>query len=168
MGFGEAIRVCFGKYARFGGRARRSEYWYFFLFTFLAGLLAGFLDAIIGRLAGVHDFLLLSVISNLALLLPSLAVTVRRLHDTNRSGWLLLGWIGYDVIVVVAYNAMLRGVDVSVEPNNSIVIIAAVLLVLCALAYAIFLFVCMVLSGNEGPNFYGPDPRRPDVEGVFS
>ena len=77
MSFGEAIKVCFQKYATFSGRARRSEYWYFYLFTFLVSLV---LDCI--PLLGA-----LSFVWWLAQLIPSLAVTVRRFHDIGKSGW---------------------------------------------------------------------------------
>lgn len=87
-GFGEAIGICFSKYADFTGRARRPEYWWFVLFTFLvyvgAGLMAGMLAL------SPDDADTLFGLAFLALLLPGLAVTVRRLHDTDRSGWWVL------------------------------------------------------------------------------
>ena len=87
MDFMTAVRTCLSKYVDFSGRARRSEFWYFVLFTFLVGIVASILDGVLGtdyddRGGG------LSVRSPaLALLLPWLAVGVRRLHDTGRSGW---------------------------------------------------------------------------------
>jgi uncharacterized membrane protein YhaH (DUF805 family) len=80
---GNAISVCFKKYATFDGRASRSEFWYFTLFYLIVNLLAGALEGIIG-IAG------LSYIPYLALLLPSIAVSARRMHDTGRSGWFQL------------------------------------------------------------------------------
>ena len=103
MTFGESINICFKKYATFEGRASRSEYWWFFLFTFLGSAAAG----IIGQA--------LSGLFSLAVLLPSLAVGARRLHDTDRSGWFLLLWfipfIGWIVLVIFA-------VQDSKEPNR--------------------------------------------------
>nr|WP_315428004.1 DUF805 domain-containing protein [uncultured Albidiferax sp.] len=78
------------KYAVFSGRAQRSEYWYFFLFYFGLAIGAALLDGMVGafnRQAGVGLF---GGIVALGLLLPSLAVGVRRLHDIDRSGWWLL------------------------------------------------------------------------------
>lgn len=78
------------KYAVFSGRAQRSEYWYFFLFYFLLAVAAAILDGLVesfSRHAGMGVF---SGILALGLLLPSLAVSVRRLHDIDRSGWWLL------------------------------------------------------------------------------
>jgi len=162
MGFGEAIRVCFSKYADFGGRARRSEYWYFYLFCFLVGLVASVLDRIVAGAASAPGFRPISLILNLALLLPSLAVTVRRLHDTNRSGWLLLGWIGYVFAAVIVYFIILATLRSAFGT-----LIPAVVLGVGALGYAIFLFVCMVQNGTAGQNAYGSDPKGPDVA-VFS
>ncbi|MBM5575555.1 DUF805 domain-containing protein [Deefgea sp. CFH1-16] len=80
MKFEESIRTCFSKYADFKGRAVRSEYWWWVLFTFLAGVALS--------LAGET----VSGVFSLLTLLPSLAVGARRLHDTNRSGWWQLIW----------------------------------------------------------------------------
>jgi uncharacterized membrane protein YhaH (DUF805 family) len=162
MGFGEAIRVCFGKYVDFSGRARRSEYWYFYLFCFLAGLVASVLDRIIVGSTGVSSLRPISAMLNLAFLLPSLAVTVRRLHDTNRSGWLLLGAFGYIIVAAIVYFAILATLR-----GASGALMLAVVLGLGALAYGIFLLVCMVQNGTAGQNAYGPDPKGPDVA-VFS
>ena len=82
------------KYADFTGRATRSEYWYFVLFYLLlsAGLM--FVDALLGWFNSELGIGVLSGIYTLALMIPSLSVTVRRLHDTGRSAWwLLLGLV---------------------------------------------------------------------------
>ena len=87
MSFGAAIASFFSKYATFSGRATRAEFWWFFLFTFLGGLIP-----------------IVGLIFALAVLIPSIAVAVRRLHDTDRSGWwLLIGLIplvGFIVLLV--------------------------------------------------------------------
>lgn len=71
------------KYAVFSGRARRQEYWMFFLFNLIAAIVL----AIVGQIIGTT---VLSVIYAIAVLLPGLGVTIRRLHDTDRSGWWIL------------------------------------------------------------------------------
>ena len=84
----EAISVCFNKYANFSGRARRSEYWYWTLFSIIVYFAASFLDSII-----FNSFFYsgpLYYITSLGLLIPTLAVTARRLHDGERSGWRVL------------------------------------------------------------------------------
>lgn len=79
MSFGEAIKSCFNKYATFSGRARRSEFWYFALFLFLLDIIPVWI--VFPYYVGIIG---------LAMLIPSLAVSVRRLHDTGRSGVYLL------------------------------------------------------------------------------
>jgi uncharacterized membrane protein YhaH (DUF805 family) len=74
------------KYAVFGGRGRRQEYWYFVLFHILLYVLLSIITGVIGGKIGASLLSLYSV----AVFLPGLAATVRRLHDTNRSGWWLL------------------------------------------------------------------------------
>lgn len=84
MSFQHAIRTCLQhKYLQFNGRASRSEYWWFFLFSFLALQAAAVLDAAIG-------VLLFYFATALILALPTLSVCVRRLHDLDRSGWWIL------------------------------------------------------------------------------
>lgn len=74
------------EYTNFNGRARRTEYWMFTLFNLLIILPLIGLDVFLMS-KGILPFPILSIIYSLALLLPSIAVMVRRLHDTDRSGW---------------------------------------------------------------------------------
>lgn len=94
MSFIDAIKSVFAQYVGFTGRARRSEYWWFALFSILVGIVARTLDTVFDTTMGSDDALyrtgVIATIAGLALLLPSLAVAVRRLHDTDRSGWWLL------------------------------------------------------------------------------
>jgi uncharacterized membrane protein YhaH (DUF805 family) len=78
------------KYAVFQGRARRKEYWYFVLFNFLISLGLGLIDGFLGLTLEGSGFGILGGIYTLAVLIPGIAVGVRRLHDTGRSGWWLL------------------------------------------------------------------------------
>jgi uncharacterized membrane protein YhaH (DUF805 family) len=96
--FKEAINTTIlQKYLDFSGRATRSEYWYFVLFYFLCAFIAGILDGILGL--GVF-----SIIAVFGLLLPSLAVAVRRLHDTGKSGWwMLIGIVPLAFIVLLVF-----------------------------------------------------------------
>jgi uncharacterized membrane protein YhaH (DUF805 family) len=101
MNFQAAVATCFSKYATLAGRASRSEYWYFFLFYLLANAVTAILDTALFRGSGFSP---LNSITALVLLAPSLAVGVRRLHDTGRSGWwmllLLVPLIGQIVLIV--------------------------------------------------------------------
>ena len=78
------------QYAVFKGRARRREYWFFILFNLIASVVLTVIDFMTGSLDPELGIGLLSGLYSLAVLIPSLAVTVRRLHDTDRSGWWLL------------------------------------------------------------------------------
>ena len=80
----------FTKYAQFSGRSRRKEFWLFYLLITIATIVLTFIDISIGSFDAVSGFGLLSGIFTLAIIVPSLAVSVRRLHDTDRSGWWLL------------------------------------------------------------------------------
>ena len=77
------------KYAVFTGRARRKEYWMFFLFNMIASFLVGIISGIMMG-TGSTDFDLLGTLYSVAVLLPSIAVGVRRMHDVGKSGWFLL------------------------------------------------------------------------------
>jgi len=92
MTFTDSVRTCFVKYADFQGRASRSEFWWWALFNLVAGIVLGI----------ISDKLSLAFF--VATLLPYLAVTSRRLHDTNRSGWFqLIGFIpivGWIIVIV--------------------------------------------------------------------
>ncbi len=78
------------KYAVFNGRARRKEYWFFFLFSIIITIVLSIIDVAAGSFDAKTGLGLFSGIYTLAILIPSLAVSVRRLHDTDRSGWWLL------------------------------------------------------------------------------
>lgn len=87
------------KYAVFSGRAQRAEYWYFLLFYLIiyVGL------AIVDSLLGMSEIGLLSLIFSLAMIVPSLAVSVRRLHDVDRTGW----WVLFAFIPLIGFIVLL-------------------------------------------------------------
>ena len=86
MGFTESLRTCFGKYAKFDGRASRSEFWYFVLFCFVYFFVAGFLLGFSGVSDAAFDGATLVLL--IPIFIPSIAVAARRLHDINQSGWM--------------------------------------------------------------------------------
>ncbi len=95
MDFQTAVKTCLNKYVDFNGRARRSEFWYFVLFQVAVGIVASIGDALI--FGGILYWVVV-----LALLLPALGVAVRRLHDTDRTGWwLLIGLIPLVGLIVL-------------------------------------------------------------------
>lgn len=149
MGFGEAVSTCFGKYADFQGRARRSEYWFFALFNALALIGVAIIGAVLGALiaAGTDGkggevilgaIVILVVLYWLGMLLPTLAVAVRRFHDLGVTGWMVLVFAVGGMIPFVGFLA------------------------------SIGQLVWFCMRGTEGENNYGPDPYGPDVTAVFS
>jgi uncharacterized membrane protein YhaH (DUF805 family) len=102
--------VVLKKYAVFAGRARRSEYWNFFLFNLLVTFALAAVDAISGNFSMERGIGLLGGIYTLGVFLPSVAVSVRRLHDTDRSGWwLLAGLIPIVGVILLAVFTMQEG-----------------------------------------------------------
>ena len=154
------------RYAQFSGRSRRKEYWMFALFLFLCYLvfilLVGFGAAaavtaggagLAGLGAGAMVGLGIFALFVLAMLIPTLAVGVRRMHDIDRTGW----WIAMPYAFSIA----------SLVFGGSIV---AVVLSLASLVASIVVFVFTVLDGTRGPNRFGPDPKDPagaNLEEVF-
>ena len=156
MSFAESISTCFRKYIVFSGRAQRSEYWWFFLFTFVTSVVLG----IIGSLAPVLQFL--EWVFSLAVLLPSLAVTVRRLHDTNRTGWWILLTIGFGLagIIVGAVVGSLVSDDDGWRFIAIIFLSVAGGLLGLVVGYLVLLYF-LIQPSYPGPNQYGPNPLQP-------
>ncbi|HEX4860965.1 MAG TPA: DUF805 domain-containing protein [Rhizomicrobium sp.] len=160
MGFGDAIRICFEKYVTFSGRARRAEFWWFILFDFLVRMGANIVDAIIGQ----TKLGPIGLLTGLALLLPGLAVAVRRLHDTDRSGFWLLGFV--IAFVVVIFGALAAGFSAMMD-NNTPSAGGVIALIVCGLAVVglyVAWIVVMCIKGTRGPNRYGPDPLYPQAD----
>lgn len=92
------------KYCCFSGRARRKEYWMFVLFNFIAALVIGFVGAFLAGLTNVTAFAFLGTIYNIAVIVPSMGLLFRRLHDIGKSGWWwligLVPFVGWIVIIV--------------------------------------------------------------------
>ncbi len=87
MQFGDAIKNGFQNYANFRGVASRSEFWYWTLFTVMVSIGTSIVDSAIGLALGMQTFTLVNTLAALALLLPGLAVAVRRFHDAGFSAW---------------------------------------------------------------------------------
>jgi uncharacterized membrane protein YhaH (DUF805 family) len=133
------------RYAEFKGRSRRKEYWSFVLLTVAVFAALYFLEGLLHL--SVRGQGPLTFLFQLAILLPMLAVGVRRLHDTGRSGWWLL--IGYGPLLVSTLLPF-------VEPANDS--LAMILLIVAGVGF-IVLLILMALEGAKGSNAYGPDPK---------
>ena len=141
MSFTESISSVFSKYATFSGRARRSEFWWFYLFNVLVNIVLGLINVKI-----------ITSLWSLAILLPSLAVTVRRLHDTGKSGWYIL------IPIVVAIVAVI--IIILSEATVAGLIIAYAMIIVFAILYIIWL----VTDSQPGDNQYGPNPKDVTVD----
>lgn len=109
MSFGQAISTCLSKYATFTGRATRSEFWYFYLFYTILYFPVYIVSLILAAASGNVMYSYLTYVVIIPLFLPSLAAAVRRLHDTNRSGWFYL---------VPVYNVVLLCTSSDPGPNR--------------------------------------------------
>ena len=169
------------RYADFSGRATRAEFWWFMLFVVIlyvvlsfvfvgsiSGLASSGTDptaAMLGMFGAAGIFM---VLFWLAILIPTLAVQTRRLHDTGRSGWWLVGF--YALYVVYMLLVLVTGFsEDTANPDQSLGVVAGAMIVaLGFLIYSVVLLVFYCLSGTKGANRYGPDPYGEDVEKVFA
>ena len=140
MEFKEAVNTCLTKkYCCFKGRASRFEFWWFCLFTFILNLVVALLGSLLPALGSI-----VSAVQALWLLLPTVGVTTRRLHDRNLSGW----W------QVLPLAAALPAIAGAVLEANWLLMLAG-----CAAGLAsLVLLIVYALKGTAGPNRFGPDP----------
>ena len=153
MQFGEAVTTCFRKYVDFNGRAMRSEYWWFYLFTILGSFVFGILDMVF--FGGLNSIEPLGTIFSLAVFLPTLSAAARRLHDTNRSGW----WQAVPLVPLIFIGAFF-GYSIggsSGFPEGGLAI-GMIVLGLVAFVAVIVLIVWLATKGTDGPNRFGDDP----------
>jgi uncharacterized membrane protein YhaH (DUF805 family) len=159
--------MAFRKYAVFSGRSRRKEFWNFLLFHILCSILARFLDEIAGTnfpSQGTMGGGKVLLIYNLIVLIPAIALTVRRFHDIGKSGWvyfLFLSTLFLVSTVYTTYSAMMilkyKSFENLFEVGDFVLASAGFLLfIICA---AVWILIMMVREGNHGSNKYGPDPK---------
>lgn len=174
------------KYATFSGRAPRAEFWWFTLFLILGyfavwfllvgtigGIAASGTEPSAGMFGAVGVGMIFIVLFWLAMIIPTIAVGVRRLHDTNRSGWWLGGFYAlYGIYMVMSFGTVLSaGMDPTAAPEPNMGALGMTMILgLLMLIYTIVLLVFYCLPGTPGPNNYGPDPygAHENLEGVFS
>lgn len=188
MSFGTAIKTCFKKYFDFKGRARRSEYWWFVLFIFLASVAWCFIGSILSAFVGevdmesggsVQSFLITTlaiiILPLLVFVIPQYAAMTRRLHDIGRSGW----WVVLSIVISVAYTGlylnllapMLSSMMVSPDPSTQADIMTEMLtsqpgmmavvgiLGMASMILSIVLLIFSVTDSQREANKYGPSPK---------
>ena len=138
VSFSDAVKMFFSRYTDFQGRSRRSEFWWVYLFNLIVFAVLGGIAFALGMNFDSGEmnpigFILFGVLGLycLAIVIPGIALFVRRLHDINQTGWIYLGLVVASMIPVIG-------------------LIASI---------AIIVIAC--LPGTVGPNKYGPDPKNP-------
>jgi uncharacterized membrane protein YhaH (DUF805 family) len=178
------------RYAEFSGRSSRAEFWWFFLGLFVLYMVMwfAFFGAIFSSIAAAQGNpgagmagaigigAILIGLFWLALIIPSIAVQVRRLHDTNRSGWWLGGfyllYVGYFVLIFGMMGALMataasgNGTPPTLPGSGMFTGIMVFGLVMFVYMIALLVFYC--LPGTRGPNRFGDDPYGANVEEVFA
>ena len=174
------------RYAEFSGRSPRAEFWWYFLFTtiiylvfwviFMGAAGASMSDAAasgdpsMGMLGALGVGAIFIGLFWLAIIIPTIAVQVRRLHDQDRSGW----WLGAYYLLYVLYMVMSFGTVLGaagtadpsqISPSG---LIGTMVIGLAFFIYSIVLLVFFCLPGTKGSNRFGPDPYGEDVAQVFA
>ena len=159
MDFITAIKTCFSKYADFNGRARRSEFWFWYLFTILVSMFSSWIP--------------FASLVMLALAIPTLAAAVRRLHDIGRSGWwvllnvvpsiicfaLLIALLGSALVTLVAAGTYEPEMLIDNLSANVGLCAAYVLSALASFVCSIVLIVWWAKDSIPGANEYGENPK---------
>ncbi len=165
------------RYADFSGRSRRMEFWMWQLFKFLiviafyvlifalagSAMMSGDPSAVMAVGGAAMLIWLVMMVFFLGILIPDIAVAVRRLHDTDRTGWWFLAPLAPYVLVIVG-GAMVASSPDAPGLGGVIALIGIVGVIGLGLTLLVFYF----LEGTRGPNRYGPDPKAADPGQVFA
>lgn len=144
MNFGESIHTCLiKKFAHFKGRASRSEFWYFQLFIFIASLFNSLISNASPQIGAI-----VSIIISLVLVIPYSAVTVRRLHDVNKSGWYLFLYLficfaGLTLVLMSLWTSGQKAFEESL-----------MIYIILQLGNVAFMLFNLVRKGTQGKNRY--------------
>lgn len=176
MNFGDAVKQCYRKCFTYEGRASRAEFWYFFLFAFILNLFSwaiySFARSSIMPLVSESSstlikgaYLLINIIVEIATVIPMLSVTVRRLHDRDLPGWIILLIYVFPKLIWSLFlfsDELFRG-DIQVAAgkhmDNMIALIFAYVIIFALYVTSIIVrLVMMSKPGDIGPNNYGADP----------
>lgn len=164
MNITDALKSVFMKYATFKGRARRSEYWYFILASIIISIVIGIIGLFMPAVGSI-----LNMVFSLGILLPSLAVLTRRLHDVGKSGWYVV-WpyvlltitlgcifagIGMDNLAMAAT----RPEAIDANQMNIPLLMVGLGFYLVTLIYGIYLLILTCRDSQLGTNQYGENPK---------
>lgn len=158
---------CLQHYADFNGRARRSEYWFFQLFNFLIAIGIYLIVLAIKEVIGI-DLGFLRFVYPIALFIPNLAVSARRLHDTNRSGWWQLltfatTLITFVLMLIFIYPLFTNGMNehafsICMEQKGLLVLLCISIMFHLAAGFLLLVWYCF--DSQQGVNRFGPNPKE--------
>ena len=168
MTFPNAVKTCLRKYGDFSGRATRAEYWWWVLAGLTGSSIFTAVDSSIASFSG-QGYTPFATIFTLAIILPGLAVTARRLHDIGKSGSWQLAWVA---IYLLALIPIVVGLVISISPDGFALdslsgdegsflplLMGFAITLLIWLGVFIWSLIWLISQGQAGPNRYGPDPR---------
>ena len=171
MTFPNAVKTCLRKYGNFSGRATRAEYWWWVLAVVIGSSIFTAVDSSIASFSG-QGYAPFATIFNLAVILPELAVTARRLHDIGKSGWWQLAWVAISLLALIP---IVVGLVVSISSDGFAfnlpsgdegsflpLLLGFAITLLIWLGVFIWSLIWLISQGQAGPNRYGPDPRASD------
>ena len=171
MTFPDAVKTCLRKYGDFSGRATRAEYWWWVLAVVIGTSIFTAVDSSIASFSGL-GYTPFATIFSLAIILPDLTVTARRLHDIGKSGWWQLAWVAISLLALIP---IVVGLVVSISSDGFAfnlpsgdegsflpLLLGFAITLLIWLGVFIWSLIWLISQGQAGPNRYGPDPRASD------
>jgi len=167
--FPAAVKSAFTRMFDFSGRSRRSEYWWFTLFTVFIAFAAGVIDVLFYRGPMLSfGYLVVSVI----IFFPGVSVLTRRLHDTGRSGWLGAPYWAYALYDIAILLSPYVNMDIfeTIIPSSDNALVAAIMMAAAfvVIIWMIIVFIMTVSDSQSKPNRYGPSPKYGVIEDTFS
>ena len=181
VSFPGAIKLGFRRYVDFRGRSTRAEFWWWMLFVLFVRIVSEIVYSLFTAIP-FADTVPFSLIFTLLTLIPSVAVTARRLHDIGKSGWWQMAWVGvvfgvFIVGLIVTISLAFAFVDSDTLPPGEHLImslyslvgpaglpamIALVITSVAVLAVWVWPIAWLARQGQPGPNRFGTDPRAPE------
>lgn len=168
MTFEESVKFCLTKgYAKFQGRATRSEFWWFYLFSFLVNNAFSLLD----RVFSFVIIELIGILVALAIFLPYIAVNARRLHDLNLSGWWqCFIYIPFAFLMIIISYFAINAQYIDARSMSSLaiglVICGGLCVLICVISSLVFL-ILFILRGTRGVNRFGEDPLEKEIFSIL-
>lgn len=168
MTFEESVKFCLTKgYAKFEGRATRSEFWWFYLFSFLVNIAFSLLD----RVFSFVIIELIGILVALAIFLPYIAVNARRLHDLNLSGWWqCFIYIPFAFLMIIISYFAINAQYIDARSMSSLaiglVICGGLCVLICVILSLVFL-ILFILRGTRGINRFGEDPLEKEIFSIL-